>query len=219
MLAVCFRKLWWRALRGLGFGRVSWNRQYSAGAWKCSSRSAHTLALVAKFCKGGKLIEFGCGEGELPHLLPAASYSEYLGIDISDKAIERAKIRTEQAGILRTTFQQANMAEWTGTSGASLVLAEECLYYLTPHEIEAFLMRCSRSLRAEGHILVIVHSAAKHAKTLEVCRRVCPVVGETLKGSRLYMILAPKREQFGACSSSLSASEMNEPGFRDECPS
>lgn len=187
-----FKRVHWRTLRLLGLKRLSWNDQFEAGVWRPSPRSPNTLSRVQQLCAGGKLIEFGCGEGDLPHLLPRDSFSEYTGFDISDVAVERATRRAAASGITACHFQQVDMAEWPGSHSVSLILAEECLYYLSPVQAELFLSTCSSSLASVGSILVIVHSARKHATTLEVCRQVCGVREETLIGPRTFLTLGPR---------------------------
>lgn len=183
------KRAYWRLLRLLGAERYSWNSQYESGVWSSGRRSPQTVALVAELCRGGRLIEFGCGEGELPHLLPAGSFSDYLGIDIADVAVACARQRAAEARLEGCRFEQADMTKWQAATGISVILAEECLYYLKPEQIEVFLDHSCASLVPEGKIVVIVHSAAKHAATLEVCRRVCRVVNEQQHGGRAYLIL------------------------------
>ena len=186
------KRVLWKLARLAGLKRLSWDQQFEAGVWCRGPRSAHTLELVIKLCAGGRLVEFGCGEGDLPHLLPAGAFSEYCGIDISSVAIRIASERAREANLRGCRFDCGDMASWTGLQGLSLVLAEECLYYLSPASAEKFLERCCASLSPNGSILVIVHSATKHARTLSVCRRVCRVREETTLGSRAYLTLAPK---------------------------
>jgi cyclopropane fatty-acyl-phospholipid synthase-like methyltransferase len=183
------RRVYWRALRWLGSERQSWNSQYKSCLWSSGRRSPQMVSLVTELCRGGRLIEFGCGEGELPHLMPEGSFSEYLGMDIADVAVAHARQRAAEAQLQHCRFEQADMAKWRGASGISVILTEECLYYLKPAQIEVFLGRACTSLVPEGKIVVIVHSATKHAVTLEVCRRVCRVVNEQEHGGRAYLIL------------------------------
>ncbi len=207
------RRIVWRVMRLVGLGRYSWNLQYKAGKWCDRKRSPHTVALIQEFCKGGRLVEFGCGDGMLPHLLQPGTFSDYLGLDISDKAVEIARNWAREARLCHCTFEQANMASWPGSEGIALIVAEECLNYLQSEDLERFLRRCCASLAENGKILVIVHSADKHAATLAVCRRVCRLVderwvtpsgkcesvdpmswrgGERQATGRAYLVFAPK---------------------------
>ena len=191
MKKTIIRRVWWRLLRVVQLKKLSWNMQFKAGVWCRGRRNSETLAHVQKLCQGGKLVEFGCGEGTLPFSLPAGSYSSYAGYDISDVAIERAKRRAADAHTENVQFEQCDMAHWNGSNGISLILAEECLYYLSSGECERFLLRCSQSLTEMGSILVIVHSAARHKKTLAICRRVCQVRNEVQIEGRSYLTLRP----------------------------
>lgn len=193
MIKRILQRVYWRLLRIAGFKRLSWDRQFEAGLW-CRGMCSHlTIQRVTELCNGGRLIEFGCGEGNLPMSLPGKSFSDYMGYDISEVAVQRASERARASGLTNCSFEQCDMAKWQGASQASLILAEECLYYLNPSDMEAFLQRCVDSLIPGGTILVIVHSATKHAQTLEICRRVCRVKNEQIADGRAYLALAANR--------------------------
>ena len=188
------QRIYWRILRAFGFEQLAWDKQFEAGVWCRGPRSAYTISRVAELCGGGRLVEFGCGEGSLPHLLPGGCFTEYFGYDISEVAIARARQRASAANLTNCRFARLDMAQWAGVPLVTLVVAEECLYYLTRVEIEVFLRRCCDYLVPDGSILIVVHSATKHASTLEVCRRVCRVIDETIVGSRTYLRLAASKE-------------------------
>ena len=185
------KRIYWRLLRALGCSQSSWDKQFEAGVWDRGPRSPHTVERVVKLCHGGRLVEFGCGEGTLAPLLPPSCYSEYFGFDISKVAVDRAAEKALAAGMTNCHYEQGDMAKWTGIPGTALILAEECLYYLSPVEVEKFLRRCCECLVPDGHILVIVHSATKHKRTLDVCREVCRVVEEAQVETRAYLTLVP----------------------------
>lgn len=180
-----------RILRLLGFKRQAWNWQFKAGWW---ARTQHCPALIEQLsalCQGGLILEFGCGEGAVPHMLPRGSFSEYRGYDISDVAIEIASAKAHAAGLQHCFFEQADMVQWQGHYEASVILLEESLYYLTPNETRAFLRKCCANLAPGGVILVVVHSATKHARTLELCREVCHEL-KSRQTPRTFLTLCPK---------------------------
>jgi cyclopropane fatty-acyl-phospholipid synthase-like methyltransferase len=189
------QRIYLRALRQLGLKKLSWDKQFEAGVSCYGPRSANTINRVQDLCRGGRLLEFGCGEGDLPFILPPGTYSSYVGYDISEVAIERARERTVTAGLNSIDFKQCDIARWDGIDSASLILAEECLYYLSAANIEKFLLRCTRCLTRDGSILVIVHSASKHARTLDVCRRVCCVRDEVVIEGRVFLTLNSKLQE------------------------
>src|SRR2546430_3291140 len=192
MVASIIQRFCWRGLGVVVFYRYSWNKQFDAGLWCRGQRNPHTLSRVADLCSGGKLIEFGCGEGTLPHQLPPGTFSDYCGFDISDVAIRAAREKARNAGLQRCKFERCDMATWEGSDSASLILAEECIYYLTPARIQHFCRVCSASLLPRGAILIIVHSGTKHARSLEACRSVCTVMDENIIDGRVFLTLAAK---------------------------
>jgi trans-aconitate methyltransferase len=185
--------MYWYALRLFGLKQLSWNKQFEANVWCRGPNSPYTTARVEELCNGGKLIEFGAGEGNLPHLLKKECFSEYVGIDISSVAIERARRKALDAGLNNCQFEQGDMAKWKGAQSVSLIMLSECLYYLNSAEVEKFLLNAMASLTPNGSILVVVHSATKHANTLDICRRVCNVLDERyVNNSRIYLTLGRK---------------------------
>lgn len=188
-------RAFWKLLRVIGKKQRVWDSQYHSGLWSGGDRSPEMIKMAQQLCHGGVLVEFGCGEGELPFLLPPGSFSTYTGYDISAVAIDRATHRARTSGIESMYFIQQDMAKWRGAQAVSLILIEECLYYLSSKECKVFLSTCCDSLVDDGVILVIVHSAAKHARTVSLCRSACKVIDEFHLHSRVYLTLAPRQSQ------------------------
>lgn len=182
-------RIYWRILRLFGFGKEAWDDQFKKGFWSRGRHSDYFLEKVISLNRGGLLIEFGCAEGALIEELPASSYSKYQGYDISAVAIELANKKSSENGLSNCIFEQCDMSEWAGYPGASLILLEECLYYLNAAQIKVFLDKCRRSLLPGGVILVVVHSADKHANTLKECRLAGNVIEEVLLNGRVFMTL------------------------------
>ncbi len=172
------KRLYWKLLHVTGFKRRVWDSQYNTGLWRADNRSPITIRKVFELCDGGHLLEFGCGEGDLLGQLPPNTYSEYSGLDISRAAIDKARAFSALNHATQS-FQVCSMEEWEGVPQKySLILLEECLYYLSVPAAVKFLRRCRASLTQDGKILVIMHDARKHEKMLDVCRYHCEVVSE-----------------------------------------
>jgi cyclopropane fatty-acyl-phospholipid synthase-like methyltransferase len=173
----------------LGFGKEAWDDQFKKGLWSRGRHSDYFLEKVISLNRGGVVIEFGCAEGALVEELPIDSYSKYHGYDLSGVAIELANKKANENGLSNCAFDQCDMSEWAGYSGASLILLEECLYYLSAAQIKVFLDKCKRSLLPDGVILVVVHSAEKHANTIKECRLAGNVIEEVSINGRVFITL------------------------------
>ncbi|MCC6795765.1 MAG: class I SAM-dependent methyltransferase [Candidatus Hydrogenedentes bacterium] len=183
------RRAYWRYLRAVGHEELSWNLQFQSGRWGAEVRSREITERVQLLCNGGRLVEFGCGFGDLPRSLPTGTFSSYLGIDISSYAISVAQEKIKAQNLHHCTFQAMDMARWQGDKDITLIVIEECLMYLKGQELVEFLHRCCESLAKEGSILVTVFSAKKHYDTIEACRHTCQVQKEELVGTRTFLVL------------------------------
>ncbi|MBV9801682.1 MAG: methyltransferase domain-containing protein [Solirubrobacterales bacterium] len=102
-------------------------------------RFRETNRLIAEqFGRVGSLLEIGCGEGhQSEHLLQVCD--ELVGIDVSGRAVERARVRCPQA-----TFLEGDVSTAGLDAGArfDLVVACEVLYYVK--DVAAELDRLGR---------------------------------------------------------------------------
>ncbi|SDG34514.1 Methyltransferase domain-containing protein [Sinosporangium album] len=100
-----------------------------------------------------RILDAGCSEGTFTHLLarehPGA---EIVGVDISERALARARARGEGP-----RFIAADLTD-PGTIGVfDLVFCAETLYYLGRDERLRHVSRRLRDLVAPGGVLVLVH--------------------------------------------------------------
>lgn len=182
------KKIMWNILKFLHLQNLLWDYQYKTGRWGKVPRSPITVSSVSSLCRGGGILEFGFGDGTLALLVPRSNYSYYKGYDISQVAVNAAKKRAQgQFGI---EYNQGDMVNWQGESKkASIIVAEECLYYLKISEIENFLSKCWESLESDGCIFSVFHSKTKHIATITEIKNYASVVNEKIEGERLYLTL------------------------------
>lgn len=104
-----------------------------------------------------RILEVGCSEGVFTRLL-ATSYprTDIMAIDISHRALLRARERTSQAPG-RTAIVQADIVTFTANQGFDLVFCAETLYYLGRDDrLRAASARLA-GLLTPGGVLVLVH--------------------------------------------------------------
>ena len=147
------RRMWMRyAMRGVG-GADNYQRlelAYRLGdPWNMDSgleqaRFAATNELLERaFGHVGSLLEIGCGEGHQTLALQALA-DQVHGLDVSQTAIERARVRVPGAQFAATDIAGQ---PWGGGAGRfDLVVACEVLYYI--RDIPATLERMNHLGRA-----------------------------------------------------------------------
>ena len=134
--------------------REDWEAQYRGGDWDFLedagelARYALIAAWLHRLCPGGSVLDVGCGEGVLLDHLSPFGPRRYVGIDLSEAAIEKGRERSGETVELLVadaeTYQPAERFD--------AVVLNECLYYFHDPIGEA---RKYRDCLAEGGVLVV----------------------------------------------------------------
>ncbi len=87
---------------------ASWNSAYDGSPpWDIGSPQAAFMKLADAGKLQGQVLDAGCGTGEHA-MLAAAHGAEAMGVDIAQRAIERARVKAEERGI-NATFEVADV--------------------------------------------------------------------------------------------------------------
>ena len=123
-----------------------WESQYRSGGWQFM-RGLDELARYSVIAgqlhylkPGGSVLDVGCGEGLLADQLRPFGYSRYLGIDVSEAAVQQAASRVDE----RTSFAAADAESYTPSARWDSVVFNESVYYFhdplgTVQRYETFL--------------------------------------------------------------------------------
>ncbi len=73
-----------------------WDNEFSRGRWDCLEATPGDVVYpyVERYADKGSILDLGCGSGNTGNELALSAYRDYIGIDISAVAIEKAKTRT-----------------------------------------------------------------------------------------------------------------------------
>jgi SAM-dependent methyltransferase len=113
------------------------------------------LPLIAEHAGGRAILELGCGGGRDSATLAAAGHG-IVGIDLSDKAVARARVRVP-AGQFHV---QDLRAPFPAADGLGVILASLSLHYFEWAETLALVARIHRHLRPGGILLCRLNSTA-----------------------------------------------------------
>jgi len=122
-----------------------WEQDYADGKWQ---RLDHVRDLVRYSVITGyymhyrphsNVLDVGCGSGILQRSLRSVGYDRYIGVDISQNAIDQAK--TEQDA--QTSFLRTNAEHYIPPEAFDVVIFNEVLYYFSvPVDAVARLGQC-----------------------------------------------------------------------------
>lgn len=134
--------------------QAAWNRGYESGEWDylAGAQELGRYSVIASLCRHfaprGRVLDVGCGSGLLAPWLLDAGVSRYLGVDLSEVAIEQAR-RTHPD---RAEFAVADASTFVSAQKFDAIVFNELLYYL--EKPEADVLRFSRVLAPGGVIIV-----------------------------------------------------------------
>lgn len=152
------------ALRGLlqrygtdSVKRRLWNHEYRIGRWNCldSMDDDPVYTHIEKHAKSGDILDLGCGPGAVGVELSAGSYASYTGVDISDLAIEKAKVRAAEARReSKNSYFQSDILTYAPKQSFDVIFFGDSIYYFSWQRITEILARYGRSLKKEGVFIV-----------------------------------------------------------------
>src|SRR5712692_4266624 len=152
------------ALRGLlqvygteSIKRRLWNLEFSRGRWDCLDATPGdcVYSYVEKYANKGCILDLGCGSGSTANELDAAAYERYIGVDVSEVALEKAARRSRANGRAdNSEFVRSDISSYIPRRHVDVILFRDSLYYLPHTRIKAVLDRYSHFLN-EGGVFVV----------------------------------------------------------------
>lgn len=147
-------------LQAYGTPRVKrrlWDSEFSAGRWSCLDATAGDCVypFVERLARQGCILDLGCGSGNTGNELDPDSYRLYVGVDVSDVAVERARQRSEENGRgHQNRFAQSDILDYAPERRFDVILFRDSIYYIPHHRIRAVLDRYAKSLQPAGVFVV-----------------------------------------------------------------
>ncbi len=183
----------WEKAQGFGDSpktKSAWDAEYRKGRWAYLAQQNELarywtlIGYMHTLGRGGEYLDVGCGEGVLFELFKLLDYQRFVGVDISDVAIEKLSHRNDH----RTTFFTADGEVYEPAGHFDVIVFNESLYYL--REPVRALERYARSLKPERCIIVSTYTTS---------RRSLAVLREAKRGFMVFMRLGQLR---GICHGS-----------------
>ena len=128
-----------------------WNKEFTEGKWNFIDDTAGDCVYLhlAQHANHGDILDLGCGPGNTANELSADAYRNYIGVDISEAALAKARKRTEESG----------------RAGKNSFVASDFLGYQPTQEFDVILFRESLYHVPYGRVLTVLHKFSKHLKS------------------------------------------------------
>ncbi|QNT70134.1 class I SAM-dependent methyltransferase [Defluviicoccus vanus] len=161
--------------------KMLWNKEFASGRWDHLQDTAGdcVYSYVERWADGGDILDLGCGSGNTGNELDYSAYRSYLGVDISDVAIEMAIARSaanRRDG--KNRYVQSDITTFAPDRAYSVILFRESINYLPVAHIEPLLRRYRPHLGDRGVFIVRLYDRRKYEKILQVIREELSVIEE-----------------------------------------
>jgi len=149
-----------------GLKRVFWEKEYSGDKWNFADHTEGDCVYshLEKHAANGDILDLGCGSGNTANELAANAYQNYLGIDISETCLNKARKRSEENGRAeKNKFASGDFLKYSPTKKFNVILFRESMYHVPMGQIKSMLDRYSEWLK-DGGVFVVRLATADDGK-------------------------------------------------------
>src|SRR5271155_544093 len=140
-----------------------WDREFSNGQWNFLDDTAGDCVYshLERFSTNRRILDLGCGPGNTANEL-APVYLNYVGMDISEEALAKARRRTEQNGRShQNSFERGDFLSYVPSQKFDVILFREAIYHVPLRKIKKTLDRFSEYLTDGGVFIVRLYVLEK----------------------------------------------------------
>ena len=136
---------------------ILWDQEFSGTHWDFIDDTAGDCVYshLEKQLHGGSILDLGCGPGNTANELAASAYTTYVGIDISEAALVKARKRTEENGRSgKNSFACSDFLGYRPTQKFNVILFRESMYHVPLAKVKPILDHFSKYLNDSGVFVV-----------------------------------------------------------------
>jgi len=144
--------------------KILWDREFSGTKWDFIDDTAGDCVYphLEKYARGGDILDLGCGPGNTANELAGSAYKTYVGVDISEAALEKARQRTAKNGRTdKNTFVVGDFIKYEPTQKFDVILFRESMYHVPIIKIKETLDHYSNYLQKDGVFVIRIATSDK----------------------------------------------------------
>jgi len=134
-----------------------WDQEYSTTKWSFNDNTLDdgVYPFLEKWARKGSILDLGCGSGNTSNELADSAYRSYLGVDISEQALAKARKWTEENGrTSKNKFVRGDLLAYVPAQQFDVILLRESMYHVPLGKVKKVLDHYARYLMADGVIIV-----------------------------------------------------------------
>ncbi len=134
-----------------------WDKEYSEEKWAFAYNTVGDCVYphLERYSANGTILDIGCGSGNTATEMAETSYRSYLGVDISEAALAKARKRSADCGRQnKNSFECGDFLTYVPTGQYDVILFRESMYHVPLGKVKEILDRYSVYLK-EGGVFVV----------------------------------------------------------------
>ena len=141
---------------------VLWDQEFRGTHWDFIDDTAGdcVYAHLEKHLNGGSILDLGCGPGNTANELPATAYTTYIGVDVSEAALDKARRRTTQNGReAQNSFACSDFLQYRPAQKFDVILFRESMYHVPLSKVRPILSHFASYLKNDGVFIVRMNTS------------------------------------------------------------
>lgn len=137
--------------------KVLWDKEFSTGHWDFIDNTPEDCIYphLQKYSARGAILDLGCGPGNTANELEDNAYQAYVGVDISQVALDKGRRRSEATGRAhKNHFLLHDILSYEPSGLFNIILFRESLYHIPLTKLKDILDRYSRYLAVNGVVII-----------------------------------------------------------------
>lgn len=143
------------------FKKYFWDKEYLSEKWHFAYNTNGDCVYphLEKYARCGSILDLGCGSGNTSTEMADSAYQSYIGIDVSEAALEKARIRSRDCGREhKNQFVCSDFFSYQSTDRFDVILFRESMYHVPPAKIKPLLDKYAAFLKEKGVFIVRLFS-------------------------------------------------------------
>jgi SAM-dependent methyltransferase len=150
-----------------GLKRFLWNKEYSGDKWNFADNTVGDCVYshLEKHAAGGSILDLGCGAGNTATEVALHAYQIYVGVDISETCLSKARRRSKACGREeKNRFACGDFLSYAPNQQFDVILFRESMYHVPMGKIVSTVDHYSRYLRTGGVFIVRMATSGPDGK-------------------------------------------------------
>jgi 2-polyprenyl-3-methyl-5-hydroxy-6-metoxy-1,4-benzoquinol methylase len=160
-----------------------WDKEFAGGHWDYIDNTPGDCVypFIEKYCRGGSILDLGCGSGNTGNELNVEKYGNYTGIDVSGVAVQMAASRSRNNGrASKNEYFQSDIIDYASSKPNDVILFRESIMYVPNGKIKKMLDGYRQHLKPGGVFIVRMCDREKYADIRKIIKDNYQVVEEYL---------------------------------------